>query len=281
MLNQGQIAVSNYHYRYHPFALFVENQKKLGFSAVEIWGGAPHFCLDDETAEGFREARQLLDEAGLRVEAFTPESVTCLYGLCAWNDEVRQKARNYYRLAIDGAKTLGASIVTLHCTGGALDEPPQRAFYRAVSALRDLGGYAAERGVTLAVETNCPEEGNIVRTLPELKRLLDTVDLPNVKAGFDLCSASMAGETMEEWFQTFRERIAYVHFSDGKPAGRMVWGHGNHPLEDMLQELGNLDWRGPLGLVFTKESYFFDPKTADQENFRAWQNCMEQGREQK
>ncbi len=97
MLNQGQIAVSNYHYRYHPFALFVENQKKLGFSAVEIWGGAPHFCLDDETAEGFREARQLLDEAGLRVEAFTPESVTCLYGLCAWNDEVRQKARNYYR----------------------------------------------------------------------------------------------------------------------------------------------------------------------------------------
>ena len=91
----------------------------------------------------------------------------------------------------------------------------------------------------------------------------------------------MAGETIEEWFQTFGERIAYVHFSDGKPAGRMVWGHGNHPLEDMLQELGNLGWRGPLGLVFTKESYFFDPKTADQENFRAWQSCMEQGREQK
>ena len=86
---------------------------------------------------------------------------------------------------------------------------------------------------------------------------------------------------MEEWFQTFGERIAYVHFSDGKPAGRMVWGHGNHPLEDMLQELSNLDWRGPLGLVFTKESYFFFSKTADQENFRAWQSCMEQGREQK
>lgn len=281
MLDQSRIAVSNYHYRYHPFALFVENQKKLGFSAVEIWGGAPHFYLDDETAEGFREARQLLDGAGLRVKAFTPESVTCLYGLCAWNDEVRQKAGNYYRLAIDGAKILGASIVTLHCAGGALDEPPQRAFRRAVSALRDLGSYAAERGVTLAVETNCPEESNIVRTLPELKRLLDAVDRPNVMAGFDLCPASMAGETLGDWFRTLGDRIAYVHFSDGKPAGRMVWGEGNHPLEDLVGELSGFGWQRPLGLVFTQESYFFDPETADQKNLRAWQGCLEQRRGQK
>lgn len=281
MLDQSRIAVSNYHYRYHPFALFVENQKKLGFSAVEIWGGAPHFYLDDETADGFREARRLLDAAGLRTSVFAPESVTCLYSLCAWNDEVRRKARNYYRLAIDGAKTLGASVVTLHCSGGALDEPPQRAFRRAVSALRELGDYAGERGIVLAVETNCPEEGNIVRTLPELLRLLDTVDLPNVMAGFDLCPVSVACETMEDWFRCLGERIASVHFSDGKPAGRMVWGDGNHPLEDLIKELDGLGWQGPLGLVFTQESYFFDPETADRENLRAWQSCPDQGREAK
>ena len=65
MVETQRIAVSNAHYRCRPFSLFVENQKKPGYSTVDIRGGAPHFYPDDTTAAGFWEAKGLPEEAGL------------------------------------------------------------------------------------------------------------------------------------------------------------------------------------------------------------------------
>lgn len=269
MLRMEQIAASNYHYRYHPFPLFVENQKKLGLTTVEIWGGSPHFYFDDETAAGVREARTLLDEAGLRAAVFTPESISYLYNLCAWEDQVRRKARKYYRQAIGAAEALGAGVMVLNCCGGAKDQPEETAYRHAVEGLQELSGWAAEKHIVLAVQTNCPDEGNIIQTLPQLRRLLKDVQADNVRPGLDVCAMGMANERLDMWFDAFGDTIAHIHFTDGKPAGRLVWGEGLHPLDDWAAALEAYGYTGTLGQLLTKEAYFFDPEQADRKNIAA------------
>lgn len=270
-----QIAADNYHYRYHPFDLFVENQKRLGIKAVEIWGGSPHFYLDDTCAVGFAEARAMLDAAGIRVAAFTPESISYLYNLCAWNDEIRVKAMNYYRLAIDAAVTLGAPIMVLNCCGGAKDQSEEVTYTHAVEGLKNLAPYAAGRGITIAVQTNCLDEGNILHTLPALCSLLNEVNEPNVKAGLDLCAASTANETMEQWFRVLGTDLVHIHFTDGKPAGHLVWGEGLHPVDDLIGIPEKYGYTGVLSQLLTKEAYFFAPEMADRKNMDALAPWME------
>lgn len=269
MLKWKQIAWSNYHYRYHPFPLFVENAKKLGLETVEIWGGSPHFYLDDTAAEGFREERSMLDQAGLHVAAFVPESVSCLYQLCAWNPEVREKAQGYYRLAIDAAVTLGTDTVILSCCGGAKDQPADLAYWNGVHSLRSLAAYAADRGVTLAVQTNCPQDSNILHTHDQLRQFLRDVGAPNVKPALDLCAMAAAFESLEDWFRVPEERPVFIRFSDGRPEGHLVWGEGILPLEDFAERLERLGYTGALGQILAQERYFFQPEEADRRNLDA------------
>lgn len=266
MICREQIAADNYHYRYHPFSLFVENQKKAGISSVEIWGGSPHFYMDDTVAEGFTEAREQLDRAGLSVAAFAPESESCLYSLCAWNDVVWAKAGNYYHLAVDAASVLGAPILVLSCCGGAKDQPWQNAYNHAVEQIKALAPYAREKGITLAIRTGTAEEGSTLQTLRELQSLLKDVGEPNVGGCLDLCAMNTAYESIDDWFAALGQKLVHIHFADGTPGGRLVWGEGLCPLDDAIAALNAWGYTGALGLLLTRESYFFAPERADKRN---------------
>ena len=75
--------------------------------------------------------------------------------------------------------------------------------------------------------------------------------------------------TSAEWFETFGSGIAHMHFTDGKPAGRLVWGEGLHPLDDWMAALERWGYTGSLGQLLTKEAYFFEPEKADRTNMAA------------
>ena len=125
--------------------------------------------------------------------------------------------------------------------------------------------------MTLAVETVRPEESRMIITLPQLKRLLDAVDHPNVKAALDLTAVGVAGETVKEWFETLGSDIRHMHFPDGRPYGHLVWGDGLHPLADYIQLMNEYHYEGYLGQEITDGRYFADPREADRRNIAAFE----------
>ena len=272
-LRREQIAGMNLHYKLYPFEYFLQTQQSLGFKTIEMWAGAPHYLVDDcGYQDNYREVRKMIEEEyGLHVGCFTPECASYPYLIAAWEDDVHKKSLEYYKYGLEAAGKFGASVMQITCCGGAWDRDPRYALERAVESLRILGPVAANNGVTLTVETVRPEESIVVTTLPELKRVLDAVNHPNVKAALDTCAMGVANETIEEWFRVLGSDIRHMHFIDGRPYGHLVWGEGLHPLDDFIQTLNDNHYEGYLGQELTEVRYMFDPAEVDKRNMAAYQ----------
>ncbi len=260
------------HHQLYPLEYFLKTQQDLGVKSIELWGGAPHFYVDDHGFQpDYKEIRKMIEEDyGIHVGVFTAECACYQFQIAAWNDAVWEKSIEYYKRDLECAELMGAHITQITCAGGAWDRDPKYAFERAVEALRILGPAAADHDVTLTVETLRPEESNVVTTLPELKELLKAVDHPNVKAAVDTCAMGVACETLEEWFRELGSDIRHMHFIDGKPYGHLIWGEGNHVLEDWLQILNDNHYEGYLGQELTDLRYRFDPAPYDARNIAAF-----------
>jgi len=265
LLRREQLAGVNLHYRLFPLESFFRSQQALGIKSVELWAGAPHFLLGCDGVQDCAGLKAQAESFGLRIPVFSPECVTYPFPLCSGNPEVRRMAHDYYANAIRAAARLGAGVVPLSCAGGLKDEDGEAVFRRAAEALRALAPLAGDQGVTLAVETLCPDASVTVNTLPQLLRLLDEVDSPSVQAALDVCAVRTAGETLEQWFDALGDRIVHIHFTDGRPGGRLVWGRGLHPLDDYLQTLDRRGYRGYLGLNLNVRGTWFDPSLVDEE----------------
>ncbi len=262
-INRDRFAAVNIHWRLYPFERFLETQRELGVKTIELWAGAPHFLLGHEECQDSLELKKTIEGYGLKAAVFTPECVTYPYPVCADGEDSVRRTEAYYVNAIRAAEKLGVSVMPVSCAGALKNEDPRAAFDRAVKMLRKLSDAAGQSGVCLAVETLPPVSAPIVNTLAELKDLLEAVGSSSVKACMDICSARTAGETIPEWFDTFGSGIRHIHFTDGRPAGRMVWGQGLHPLDEYVEEIASRGYEGYLGLNVNVRGNWFDPSLLD------------------
>ncbi len=77
----------------------------------------------------------------------------------------------------------------------------------------------------MALETLRPEESQIVTTIEDAKKMLHEVNSDFLKPMIDTTAITVAGETLEQWFNTFGTSIVHIHFLDcGKTGGHLAWG---------------------------------------------------------
>lgn len=74
----------------------------------------------------------------------------------------------------------------------------------------------------------------------------------------DTTAMGVAGETLEQWFQTFGDKIIHTHFVDGNPYGHLIWGDGCRNLEDDLTICQKYGYTGGFGQEITDQKYFKD-----------------------
>ena len=297
-----QIAASNLNYRLYPLEFFFDSQKELGIKSIELYGIAPHFLMDYEGYSNTKIIRTMAEDRGLSIVAFTPESALYQFPVAAYNEEVRRLAVSYYINAIHATKELGAKIMLLNIAGGLKEENPEKVLERGVETLQTIAPLAEKVGVTIAVETMPASDSVALNTLHELTGFLNAVDHPSVKAALDVSAVRQAMETLDEWFLTLHDDIVYVHFTDGKPEGRLVWGEGLHPLDNYLESLERYGYTGYLGQnsnvrgmrfdqgllsedgsfsgrEFYPDNYWFYPPAADRKNLDAFEPYMVTGEE--
>ena len=94
----------------------------------------------------------------------------------------------------------------------------------------------AQRALPLLWNPFRPDETNLATTVDDVKRMLTEINHPNFKAMIDTCPMGVAGETLQQWFDTLgAENIVHMHFIDGTPYGHLIWGDGNHNLKNWLK----------------------------------------------
>ncbi len=147
---------------------------------------------------------------------------------------------------VDLAVDLGVVVVTTHI-GTVPDDENAPAWKTMVASLPEVGTYAYNKGVFLATETG-PE------TAVLLKKLLDTVSNPGIKANYDPANFVMVvGDDPVKGVYTLKDYIVHTHAKDGiklpEDNGQKKWkemplGEGGVNFPEYLKALKDIGYNG-------------------------------------
>ncbi len=221
--------------------------KDLGFDGIEIRGlGADilAFRAQPFTDYSLPETAEKLASLRLTIPCF---SSNCCLKYADRREQNRAEITEYIELA---AK-LGTPYIRILADlsvfpDGEVDDG------LVVSQLKELAPIAANRGVTLLVETN-----GVYADTARLRRLLESTASDAVAALWDMHHPyRVAGESPEKTIQNLGAYIKYVHTKDsvtenGKISYRMM-GEGDLPIGEMMMALRSINYEGYVSLEWVK-----------------------------
>ncbi len=151
-----------------------------------------------------REFRDFCAELGLETAALCGDLGGHGFEVAAENPAKIERSHKIVDLAVD----LGAPAVTTHI--GVVPADPQHPVYREMrETCRELGDYAAARGVRFAIETG-PEPASL------LKSFLDDVGSPGIGVNLDPANLVMVvGDDPVHAVYTLKDYLVHTHAKDG------------------------------------------------------------------
>ena len=261
-ITMDNFAVMSVQYVHYSLEYYLDSMVKNGLKHVDLWGGIPHYCrLDYPFAEDAKQKigsiRAMMEERGLDVSVYTPETLAYPYSFSHPEEEVRKRTVDYFSMAMDDALLFGTNKVFLNSGCGLLDLPREESFARLVDTYKKIAAIAEQKGIELVLEQLQPYESNLVLNLQDIKRVLDEVDSPAMYICVDVVAMAVAGEELKDYFEVLgRERIKLIHFAD---TCHYILGDGELPLKDYLKTLEEYDYDGIVDLEINDSIYWDDP----------------------
>ncbi|MDD6435667.1 MAG: TIM barrel protein [Clostridiales bacterium] len=265
-LKFSQFGIMSVGYQQYSLEYCFDSIADSGLKYVDFWGGATHYCAFDTPMDKrqtkVQHIRKMLDDRNLKMSVFTAEQL-CLYpiNVASSNPYVRKNSIDIVKNYIEDTKEFGANYFFAQMGYGMFDEDTDLARGRAIEALKETTEYAEKLGVRMVMEQLQMYESNICYDRETLKTLIEAVDSPYLTACIDCVAAAAAGETVEDYYQTFGN-INHVHLADGTPTGHLVPGDGSNPLQDYIRTLEKNEFSGSITLEINNQIYFDDPDSA-------------------
>jgi D-psicose/D-tagatose/L-ribulose 3-epimerase len=216
--------------------------REIGFDCIDIF--TDPFDIDVKER---RLIQRECERAGLPIV-----SIACVaVGLIDFNASVQrfhlQRCRAYLDLAYEyEAKNL------LLVLGEYIWErqviPAAEQWQTGVRNVRELGKYAADLGLEIALELE-PFKLSLVHNVDSMVRFLDDVAHPAVKANIDVSHLQLSGTKPEE-LRRLKGKAAHVHLSDcdGKVHGDLPPGRGVVEFGPYLNEIKALGIDGAVSI---------------------------------
>jgi protein FrlC len=260
-LTLQQLTGSNFAYQQLPFERFLDDAAALGRERLELWGIAPQFHIPQVSDAEARAVRRSAGARGLSVHCLTPEQVMYPVNVASPVTWLRAASIAMFRRAAELAAELGAELLLLTPGRGFEDEPLEAAWRRSVDAVGEIAAYAETLGVACVLEPLQRVESNLVNDSRTLARMLDEIGSSNVGAVLDTVGMAVAGESVDDYFDSLGDRVRHVHLVDGSPAGHLAWGDGRLPLAEYLTALERRGYGGRMTFeLFGDGTYAFDPR---------------------
>lgn len=223
-------------------AFGIQQTRALGFDAIDIFTDP----LDIDVKER-RLIKRECDAAGLPIV-----SICCVaVGLIDFNPSVQRFHMQRCQAFLDLCYEYEAKNLLL-VLGEYIWErqviPPAEQWQTAVKNCRELGKYAADRGLQIALELE-PFKLSLLNDVDSIVRFIDAVDHPAVQANIDVSHLQLARVKPEE-LRRLKGKAIHVHLSDcdGKVHGDLPPGRGVVDFVPYLQEIKALGIDGTLSI---------------------------------
>jgi sugar phosphate isomerase/epimerase len=162
----------------------------LGFDAVMVAGKRPHLSSLDATPDFLVALR--VDLAAARVSCPVIAAYTDLSPPSAAEVPYLEMQIAYIESLCRIGAALGAKFVRVFTAYETTGQSPHANWQRVVTALREMCDRAADHGITVAVQNH----HDVAVHTSALLELLNDVDRPNCKIGFDAWSPALRGEDL-------------------------------------------------------------------------------------
>ena len=223
-------------------AFGIRKTKEIGFDCIDIFADP----LDTNARER-RLIRTECEKAGLPII-----SVACVaVGLIDFNPSVQRFHMERCQKYLDMCYEFGAQNLLL-VLGEYIWEkqviPPAEQWALAVKHTRELGKYATDLGLEIAIELE-PFKLSLVNNISSMVRFLDEVNHPAVAANIDVSHMLLSGTPAEE-LRKLKGKAIHVHISDcdGKVHGDLPPGRGVVNFPPYLEEIKKLNLKGAISI---------------------------------
>lgn len=273
-LSFAQLSGMNCHYAHHTFEYYLDCLAKNGLKNCEIWAASPHLHVEDCTPELVKKAKKAMADRGLTPICYTPETVVYPINIAAPETYIRERSMKFELRAIEVAAELGCAKMLITPGWGCLDQPKAEAMKWSMNSIERLTKKAEECGVLLALEHLSPISSNLMNTAGDLKKAVDAIASPNLKAMLDTCQVGLVNETVQNYIDTLGDDLVHVHLVDGTPGGHLAFGDGKLPLADWVGQLAKANYKGYLSMEIADRRYFAHPEAADKQSIEAFQSWI-------
>jgi sugar phosphate isomerase/epimerase len=223
-------------------AFGIRMTKEIGFDTIDIFTDP----LDIDIKERRRIKREC-DRVGLPII-----SVCCVaVGLIDFSPSVQRFHLQRCKAFLDLCYEYEAKNLLL-VLGEYIWEkqviPPAAQWQTAVRNVRELGQYAADLGLQIALELE-PFRLSLLNNVDSMVRFLDEVNHPAVRANIDVSHLQLSGTKPEE-LRRLKGKAIHVHLSDcdGKVHGDLPPGRGVVPFGPYLREIKELGIDGAVSI---------------------------------
>ncbi len=222
--------------------------RAAGYDAVELQVADPAE-LDES---GLRTA---LRTVGLPLCAFQTGATYATRGncLCTRDDAVRGRTIELLRSFVDFATRWRAVMVFGSLQGRSKDEPNRQAgTARIAAALAEVGDYAGERDVTLALEPVNHGEVGFHNTIAEAAERVRVLNRANVRLMVDTFHMNIEERDMTAPLLESADLLVHVHLSE---TNRNVLGTGHWDTRGFLATLARVRYGGycSVGVYNTRQ----------------------------
>ena len=220
----------------------IQQTKAIGFDSIDIFADP----LDIDIRE-----RQLIrhecSKAGLPIMG-----VACVaVGLIDFNPSVQRFHLQRCKAYLDLCYELEARNLLLVLGEYIWEQqviPPVEQWTVAVRQCQELGDYAANLGLQIALELE-PFKLSLLNSVPSMVKFVEDVNHPSVKANIDISHLLLAKSAPEELRQ-LRGQAIHVHISDcdGLVHGDLPPGRGVVDFKPYLDEIAALNIDGAISI---------------------------------
>ncbi|MEO1993027.1 MAG: sugar phosphate isomerase/epimerase family protein [Pirellulales bacterium] len=221
----------------------LEAIKDIGFDTVDIFTDP----LDIDTYE-----KHTILETCQELELPIISLCCVALGLIDFNPAVRHFHLKRCRSFLDLASELGCSNLLLVLGEYVWQKeviPPENQWELGVDAVQELGKYASERGLRIAIELE-PFQLSLIRSIDTMLQFLHDVGQPDVvRANCDISHLHLV-QTPPSDIQRLKGWIEHVHVSDcdGSVHGDLPPGHGVTPISDYIAAIHGTGYDGVLSV---------------------------------
>lgn len=226
-------------FRRFPLEKCFATAKKLGFQAVELWGGRPHAYPFDMGRDEVDAIMQLKQKYGLEIPMYTPNAMGLPFNLCSASAQERSEGMAYHKLAVDVAASLEIPrmLVVADHPGFEVNLSEVRKIF--TDEMGELALYAGKKNVTLSVEPLTPMESPVITSSDDCLNLLRDIDSPNLHFVLDIVPPTIIAEPLSNYFTKLGDRVDHVHISnnDKRTDAHLELDNGCLNIADVLRTI--------------------------------------------